>query len=1295
MKVQCPNCNRNYKVDDHRVPDGGLKMRCPQCSTVFVVSKTGGDKNAGPPAVPKPPQKQVDKQAAPSKPATDKTQLMFSKDSLADDLSVDLPAPAGATEASKTAVDDPFGDIDLPAPVNTADSPAPSAAPPPPSPPAADDEDPFGEIDLPAPLGQDRVSIPVPSGLVDRPAASDKVDLPAPAGSRSKPPAIESDDAFSEIDLPAPSANVDLPIPTEMVDLPAPSENVDLPAPSDSRPDLPIAQSDDAFGEIDLPAPSNNVDFPIPVGTVDLPAPSENVDLPTRKETQVFGEKSPPVPPDPIKPPPTMSTPPSAPDDKPDTADSPHGFDEISLSSISLPPDKPPAIPSEMLDLPVGNEGGPGADPLTFPDSLAPPSFEGAPSLPPTDDAGRSSGDISFGEVDLSPSPSTPPEPGASAPGVAEGAEPPEVSFDAGGEFDEFPTRESLPGEDEADGKSLELAHDPFLEALDDRPMDGDAIGDEERRPAASFEGRRKWERQGRKTRFMLLVFLGVLILGGAGMTFTPLGPFGAYALVKLVPKFGQDAIITQTVKLVDTRIKTDTPFALNSAIKELERALSELPDNDDLQLLGVYLHTWYQIRFGTDKKHDLAAIELLGPTKFEESESPYGPLAEASRYALTRQTGKMIKALSGEIGETPNAKALMIAGYLNAGIIEKALTLAIQLDKEEKSARSGYFLAKSLFLNGAYNEATEKLTELIKKSPKHIGSKLLLAQTYLQTKPVNREEIIKLTNDVISSFSDISTSVQKAEAHALLGQLHLVERHVADALKEFEQAEKLDPNSISMLTGKGTVSLLNNDIPAAVSAFEKVLNADSKNITAQLGRVETIFREGRFADALAALTAILPKNQKNARAHYLMGKVQIALKNHDLAEQELSTAIEIDTEFLEAYVALSELYIAADKNSEAMRVLDKASKSIPESPLISQTLAGAHAMLGDYATAIAELFKAIELDPDSIRSYFVMAQMYRRMNSIDDARNSLSEVESRDPNYPGLALERGFLMELSGDKKAALDLYLKELALSKEDTDLKIRIGAASHLLGDNDTAEKYLKEVVAVIPKSAEANYYLGEICRITGRTAEAVGYLATATEQDPSNGLYHLRYGMSLQNTQDLKEAMKEYEIAKELDPNLAEVYVRIGSVLLQQGAAKDAFQFLDKGLSLDPTLHDAYWLMADSFEQQGELRSAAEHYRKAIRAAPKEAELYFRLGRVELKVHGTRTALSSLMKAVQFADDAGQTPTWLPEALYRLGIAQENLGRKTNARTTFKRYLDIAPKDDIDRSEVTARLERLGG
>ena len=39
MKVQCEKCNAEYNIDDSRVPDEGLQIKCPQCSATFVVSK--------------------------------------------------------------------------------------------------------------------------------------------------------------------------------------------------------------------------------------------------------------------------------------------------------------------------------------------------------------------------------------------------------------------------------------------------------------------------------------------------------------------------------------------------------------------------------------------------------------------------------------------------------------------------------------------------------------------------------------------------------------------------------------------------------------------------------------------------------------------------------------------------------------------------------------------------------------------------------------------------------------------------------------------------------------------------------------------------------------------------------------------------------------------------------------------------------------------------------------------------------------------------------------------------------
>src|SRR5215467_2347595 len=37
IRVECDGCRAPYQVDDKRIPPAGLRMRCPKCSTTFVV----------------------------------------------------------------------------------------------------------------------------------------------------------------------------------------------------------------------------------------------------------------------------------------------------------------------------------------------------------------------------------------------------------------------------------------------------------------------------------------------------------------------------------------------------------------------------------------------------------------------------------------------------------------------------------------------------------------------------------------------------------------------------------------------------------------------------------------------------------------------------------------------------------------------------------------------------------------------------------------------------------------------------------------------------------------------------------------------------------------------------------------------------------------------------------------------------------------------------------------------------------------------------------------------------------
>lgn len=871
------------------------------------------------------------------------------------------------------------------------------------------------------------------------------------------------------------------------------------------------------------------------------------------------------------------------------------------------------------------------------------------------------------------------------------------------GEFADFPVKETAEGSGLGD-IGLDLAEDPLSARRPGALMDASASTVDEaeapghHEPAKAFDGRRKWERQGRRSKLLFLGILLVLLAVGAGLTYTPMGPFGAHYLYKLIPKPINKKAVQQIEQTASWHLQKDTFFSVSEAIRLTEMVSKENPGSEDLKVLLVYLCYVYQIRFGTDAKMDAAATRHLGSINLAESDSPYAPAAQVAQFLRFSRPLQLDPQKRQALETSTFGLAVLAEAYLSQRDVGTALGVAKKLDAKEKSARAAFLVARALSAQGtdaSRKQLIEKLTQLLASNQEHLDAMLLLANTLSRVRPVDFDKARELAQSVIEAPKHNVIPTQQAEAHAVLAHLHLIKREYEDAAKEVALAEKLDAENVSMLLSKGRLALEKREFSQAGTAFNKALANAPDNLTAMLGKIETDIFGGELSDAKNALTKLLPQNPESARAHHLMGEIHLSLKEKDKAEKELKKAIELDNELLEAYVALSKLYLTDKKNEAAMAILDKASETVSGSPLIKKTLALGHVAREDFPAAIIELDNALKLNPNDVEAHFLMAQMYRRMESFEDAKRALDEVEQRNPGYPGLALEQGVLMEASGDVKKALSAYKKALSQKPDDTHLKLRVAAASHILGDLEGAETLLKDVIASQPESSEANFYVGETYRQLGQVTEAIGFLKKAATLDPSKPIYFLRYGMALIEMNDTERALEALETALKLDDKIAETYIRLGQIRLIQGSPRLAIMNILKGLALDKGIGDGFYFLAQSYEQLADPKEAVKHYRTAATLLPKNGELFFKLALTELTTQGNKAALPAFATAVKLGDKKdGNPPEWLYEALYRLGEAQRAGGNRSQAVATFKRYLEIAPEDAIDRSQVIANLDDLG-
>lgn len=231
IKVSCPSCGASYEVDEHRLPEGGLRMRCPKCSESFQVHRDGSTAKSGGGAAP----------GAVKRTRRKPTQVGIGGP---DVQPPELPMPAGEVDLPAPFVADALQD--LPAPkkggrsldFDPFDDPGIADLPTPKAEPEPSGFDPFADLDLPAPFE-------APGGT-DLPAplhgsSGGEIDLPAAMRGGAM---REVEPLSEEIDLPMAVTDAELPRPKAKSAIPAPiSLDSELPIPS-AQTDLPVARDD-------------------------------------------------------------------------------------------------------------------------------------------------------------------------------------------------------------------------------------------------------------------------------------------------------------------------------------------------------------------------------------------------------------------------------------------------------------------------------------------------------------------------------------------------------------------------------------------------------------------------------------------------------------------------------------------------------------------------------------------------------------------------------------------------------------------------------------------------------------------------------------------------------------------------------------------------------------------------------------------------------------------------------------------------------------------------------------------
>ena len=1352
LKVECEGCRAPYRVDERRIPPGGLKMRCPKCGATFVVNI---GEAALPPLAPPPSFRSA---------LSKRTVLGIGEPDVAAVtlLPPSEPPPLDAFSEEAAGVPD-----DLPLPV--ASAPAMPAVPPslPRLPlPAA----PTGELDLPV-VGERREGVPTSGSGPDLPVFAPKAPMPplrppAPPPPRPPPPPppipIAPPPASPLVfdDLPAVSPNVaksptgiktqaggfsdfgDLPMPVA----PAPLGNLPIPVAPAPLGNLPVPTAPAPL--IDLPSPrafGANTGLPSPA-SIPLPMPS-GTSLPSISKTarQITGAvlfNIPDVP--------SIIVPKATP--TPDFGD---GFGELDLPSAgdlsgALPTISQAGLPSASTGegmLPSISTGQAGAaihlPKLPIPSGIgqqspAPvPAGPGVWPEPPASSAGsgmgglfgelggsptagyggsqagplptpgeiklpppqtitrKAGGGVAFGEVDLSAGDSHSPTTDGSVSAPAPAAQSWGVSALKPKAADEDMEFGAIPQEEERGGAPAPTLGSPTAEST--------SVASDRRSPASAP----RVESSGSKSKAakFMLVGLAVFALGGIAMSASPtLGAFGVHFIGDTISAKKNEKTFQAMIASSRQQLSTDTSDQSEAAIAVADRLVQDAPRFSSVASYAAWLGFAREVRFGSEPAVHAHATALVSRSAAEK-ESRYMPLARAAEAAANGEVAKARQSVQGLALQSPqDVDIAVLEGEVDllAGEHKHALGVWERAAKLEPSARTSFGKARALAGLGETAKAREEAAATLKASKDHVGARILLARLLLGEKQEEQaakmlEEIVGVGAAPAGRLRGIASTTEQVTAYTQLGQINLERSRMSASEAAFAEALKIDPKDADALCGFGEVLYREGRYAEGLARFEAGMQANPESLNAKIGAAKTKIALERLQEAKEILRKLRERRPADPVVAYWLSQVEDALGNKAEVEKILVEAIArtpTGGDAINLYVALSQFLASQGRTQEADAKLAEARTKLPDSPAIHKALGNVALTAGRLNDAKAEFEVALASDARDLQSLFNLGVTLRRMGKFDDAAEKFDKVSASDKNFPGLALERGVLFETSGQVQRALEMYQEALSKAPNDPDLMLRVGSAEVAAGQASQGEEILRKVLQARPNSAEANHYLGRAQLLKGTNlSEALRYLKRATEIDSHRAEYWLYIGWAANEAGQPPTAESALHHALELDQSLADAYWQRGVLLRRQGAVRDAERDLNKALELKPSRHEAYATLAECYEDQSKWDQATTAWRKAIASDGNRSFWRYKLGRLYYNNGNRGGAAEELSKAIQLAEKEARPP-WLWEAYLMLAESDRASGRRQEAIDHYREFLKLAPPDSPFRVDAIKALQGLG-
>ena len=338
---------------------------------------------------------------------------------------------------------------------------------------------------------------------------------------------------------------------------------------------------------------------------------------------------------------------------------------------------------------------------------------------------------------------------------------------------------------------------------------------------------------------------------------------------------------------------------------------------------------------------------------------------------------------------------------------------------------------------------------------------------------------------------------------------------------------------------------------------------------------------------------------------------------------------------------------------------------------------------------------KAIDLSlsqhPTSIPLKLIKVELLVFENKLKLAEKLLTVIQSEDPNFDEIYIQRASILSKSDDHKGAIEQLYTALELTNDLVDVHSLLGMEFLFIEDFNKAISHFSECLTIDIEDYAALYNIIYCYDMLDENEKAINFLNNYIDENPYSEIawhqlgrqyltlnnYHeairafdyailidelfigayLEKGKALEAIKKYEEAISNYMVTLKLDDPTAFTYLQIAGCYEQLKNDKLAINYAQKSVDEDPLLDQAWLMLTNLYMENDDLQKALHYIQKALEVDSENTDFLNRFAEINIRLNLFEEAAMAFKKSIFLGDKRLVIYLALADVLHFIGEYNE--------------------------------------